>query len=67
MSEIMRTEWGVTSDYGVIACESEQAARQLAAETGGELAVRETYFTSWDELPAPGEQHPEPAATPQSA
>ena len=66
MSE-MTAEWGVTSDYGVTACESEQEARQLAAESGGELVRRRTYLTSWAELPAPGEQHPEPAATRQSA
>jgi hypothetical protein len=59
-------EWGVASDYGVAACESEQAARQLAAESGGELVCRRTYFMSWSELPAPEGRHREPAATPAS-
>jgi hypothetical protein len=60
------TEWGVARDHGVIPCESEQAARQLAAETGGELTRRRTYVMSWAELPAPEGQHREPAATPVS-
>jgi hypothetical protein len=40
------TEWGVADERGeVTPCGSEQAARQLAAETGGQSAYRRTWTT----------------------
>jgi hypothetical protein len=42
------TEWGVDDGQGKItSCESEQAARRLAAESGGLLVRRRTWTTSW--------------------
>lgn len=62
------TEWGVMYGRGrITACESELAARQLQADSGGELACRRTYVTSWPGQPATGEQHRGPAAIRQSA
>jgi hypothetical protein len=46
--EIVKTEWGVAYEQGgIMACESEQAARQLQAASGGELVYRRTWITSW--------------------
>jgi hypothetical protein len=43
-----KTEWGVAYERGQItACESEQAARQLQAASGGELVYRRTWITTW--------------------
>ena len=43
-----KTEWGVANERGQItACESEQAARQLQAASGGELVYRRTWITTW--------------------
>jgi len=58
------TEWGVEQDGNRTACESEQAARQLQADAGGELVSRKTFLTSWPS--ARGERPPEHAATPAS-
>lgn len=46
--EMVETEWGVAYERrGITACESEQAARQLQAASGGELVYRRTWITSW--------------------
>jgi hypothetical protein len=46
--EMAKTEWGVAYERGgITACESEQAARQLQAASGGELVDRRTWITSW--------------------
>jgi hypothetical protein len=46
--ETARTEWGVADERGgITACESEQAARQLQAASGGELVYRRTWITTW--------------------
>jgi hypothetical protein len=46
--ELARTEWGVAYEQGrITACESEQAARQLQAASGGELVYRRTWITTW--------------------
>ncbi len=46
--EMAKTEWGVAYERGgITACESEQAARQLQAASGGELVYRRTLITSW--------------------
>ena len=46
--EMVKTEWGVSYERGgITACESERAARQLQAATGGELVSRRTWITSW--------------------
>ena len=46
--EMVKTEWGVAYEQGgIMACESEQAARQLQAASGGELVYRRTWITSW--------------------
>jgi hypothetical protein len=46
--EMTKTEWGVAYERGQItACESEQAARQLQAASGGELVYRRTWITTW--------------------
>ena len=46
--EVAKTEWGVADECGQIAvCESEQAARQLQAASGGELVYRRTWITTW--------------------
>jgi hypothetical protein len=46
--EMVKTEWGVAYERGrITACESEQAARQLQAASGGELVYRRTWITSW--------------------
>ncbi len=46
--EVAKTEWGVANERGQItACESEQAARQLQAASGGELVYRRTWITTW--------------------
>jgi hypothetical protein len=46
--EMVKTEWGVTYGWGgITACESEQAARQLQAASGGELVYRRTWITTW--------------------
>jgi hypothetical protein len=46
--EMAKTEWGVAHERsGITACESEQAARQLQAASGGELVYRRTWITSW--------------------
>lgn len=46
--EMAKTEWGVAYERGgITACESEQAARQLQATSGGELVYRRTWITSW--------------------
>jgi hypothetical protein len=46
--EMAKIEWGVAYERGgITACESEQAARQLQAASGGELAYRRTWITSW--------------------
>ena len=46
--EMAKTEWGVADERGEItACESEQAARQLQAASGGELVYRRTWITTW--------------------
>jgi hypothetical protein len=43
-----QTEWGVTDEQGKITpCASEQAARQLAADTGGHAAYRRIWLTDW--------------------
>lgn len=53
------TEWGVADErgwfYGVTPCESEEAARQHQAISGGELVCRVTYATIWD-LTSQGKQ-----------
>lgn len=46
--ETAKTEWGVAYEQGgITACESEQAARQLQAASGGELVYRRTWITTW--------------------
>jgi hypothetical protein len=46
--EMAKIEWGVVYERGgITACESEQAARQLQAASGGELVYRRTWITSW--------------------
>ena len=46
--ERAKTEWGVAYERGgITACESEQAARQVQAVSGGELVYRRTGITSW--------------------
>jgi hypothetical protein len=46
--EMAKTEWGVADERGQItACESEQAARQLQAASGGEVVYRRTWITTW--------------------
>jgi hypothetical protein len=46
--ELAMTEWGVADERGQITvCESEQAARQLQAASGGELVYRRTWITTW--------------------
>lgn len=46
--EMVKTEWGVAYERGgITACESERAARQLQATSGGELVFRRTWITSW--------------------
>ena len=46
--EIAKTEWGVANEQGQItACESQQAAWQLHAASGGELVYRRTWITTW--------------------
>ncbi len=46
--EMAKIEWGVVYERGgITACESEQAARQLQAASGGELVYRRTLITSW--------------------
>jgi hypothetical protein len=46
--ELAKTEWGVAYERGrITACESEQAARQLQAASGGELVYRRTWITTW--------------------
>jgi hypothetical protein len=48
ISEMAKTEWGVADERGQITtCESEQAARQLQAASGGELVYRRTWITTW--------------------
>ena len=50
MRELAKTEWGVAYERGrITACESEQAARQLQAATGGELVYRRTWITTWSQ------------------
>jgi len=70
--EMAKTEWGVAYERGEItACESEQAARQLQAASGGELVYRRTWITNWSRSQAPlpaREARPRAhAATPESA
>ena len=60
-------DWGVEQDGSITACESEQEARRLQADSGGALVARKTYFTSWSQLPATGAQRQERAAIPKSA
>ena len=46
--EMAKTEWGVAYERGgITACESERAARQLQAASGGELVYRRTWITTW--------------------
>jgi hypothetical protein len=46
--EMAKTEWGVANERGgITACESERAARQLHAASGGELVYRRTWITTW--------------------
>ena len=46
--EMVKIEWGVAYERGgITACESERAARQLQASSGGELVYRRTWITSW--------------------
>jgi hypothetical protein len=46
--EMAKAEWGVADERGgIAACESEQAARQLQAASGGELVYRRTWITTW--------------------
>lgn len=46
--EMAKIEWGVAYERGgITACESEQAARQLQAASGGELVYRRTWITTW--------------------
>ena len=70
--EMVKTEWGVADERGgITACESEQAARQLQAASGGGLAYRRTWITNWSSSRAPlpaREARPRAhAATPESA
>jgi hypothetical protein len=45
--EIAKTGWGVTDKRGgITACESDQAAWQLQAASGGELVYRRTWITT---------------------
>lgn len=69
--EPARTEWGVAYARGrITACESEQAARQLQAASGGELVYRRTWITTWSSgspLPAREARPRARAAIPGSA
>jgi hypothetical protein len=68
--EMAKIEWGVAYERGgITACESEQAARQLQAASGGELVYRRTWITTWSSgspLPAREARPPARAAIPGS-